>query len=187
MRRHRLLRHRRPDPRTYRPSSSSTARCAPSTSPRPSSRRPRAASTASARSVGRCTARPRSLLGSPPLSPVWRPPARFSAGRTSSFLRWLIWKATLCKNQLFLSMLFFNLMPTRWRDLRSGNATSTFVSSTMSGIVTLISAVERRQSKYSHFRCHPNLRFCPGPNCPIVIKAQESVAKNTVCAACKAR
>jgi len=39
----------------------------------------------------------------------------------------------------------------------------------------------------NYVRCHPNLRFCPGPNCPIVIKAQESVAKNTVCAACKAR
>ena len=36
-------------------------------------------------------------------------------------------------------------------------------------------------------RCHPNLRFCPGPNCDIVIKAEESVAKNTVCHACKSR
>jgi len=39
----------------------------------------------------------------------------------------------------------------------------------------------------NYVRCHPNLRFCPGPNCPIVIKAMESVAKNTVCVACKSR
>ena len=37
------------------------------------------------------------------------------------------------------------------------------------------------------FRCHPNLRFCPGPNCPIVIKAAECVSKNTVCSHCKSR
>ena len=36
-------------------------------------------------------------------------------------------------------------------------------------------------------RCHPNLRFCPGPNCPIVIKAAECVAKQTVCVHCKSR
>lgn len=38
-----------------------------------------------------------------------------------------------------------------------------------------------------YVRCHPNLRFCPGPNCPIVIKAMECVAKNTVCVNCKSR
>jgi len=49
------------------------------------------------------------------------------------------------------------------------------------------------KERYKHLcfldyvRCHPNLRFCPGPNCPIVIKAMESVAKNCVCAACKSR
>jgi len=49
------------------------------------------------------------------------------------------------------------------------------------------------RDRYKHLcfldyvRCHPNLRFCPGPNCPIVIKAMESVAKNCVCAACKSR
>jgi len=48
-------------------------------------------------------------------------------------------------------------------------------------------------AKYKHLsfldyvRCHPNLRFCPGPNCPIVIKAAECVSKNTVCVHCKAR
>ncbi|XP_023322764.1 potential E3 ubiquitin-protein ligase ariadne-2 [Eurytemora carolleeae] len=38
-----------------------------------------------------------------------------------------------------------------------------------------------------YVRCHPNLRFCPGPNCPIVIKAAECVSKNTVCTFCKSR
>lgn len=48
-------------------------------------------------------------------------------------------------------------------------------------------------AKYKHLsfldyvRCHPNLRFCPGPNCPIVMKAEDCVAKNTVCVACKSR
>lgn len=47
--------------------------------------------------------------------------------------------------------------------------------------------------KYKHLsfldyvRCHPNLRFCPGPGCPIVIKAAECASKDTVCAACKSR
>merc|ERR1712142_1150576 len=49
------------------------------------------------------------------------------------------------------------------------------------------------RERYKHLcfldyvRCHPNLRFCPGPNCDIVIKAVESVPKNCVCASCKAR
>jgi len=49
------------------------------------------------------------------------------------------------------------------------------------------------RERYKHLcfldyvRCHPNLRFCPGPNCDIVIKAVESVAKNCVCASCKSR
>ena len=38
-----------------------------------------------------------------------------------------------------------------------------------------------------YVRCHPNLRFCPGPNCDIVVKAEESCAKECVCAACKTR
>jgi len=38
-----------------------------------------------------------------------------------------------------------------------------------------------------YVRCHPNLRFCPGPNCNVVIKGSERVAKNCVCAACKFR
>ena len=89
--RRRLLprRRRRRDPRrTYRRCSSSTARSAPSTSPRPSSRRQRGASTASALPVGRCTARLKSLLESPPPSPAWRLPVRFSVERTLSCPRW---------------------------------------------------------------------------------------------------
>jgi len=38
-----------------------------------------------------------------------------------------------------------------------------------------------------YVRCHPNLRFCPGPNCDIVVKAEESCAKECVCASCKTR
>ena len=85
LRRHLL--HRRPDRRTYPLYSSFTAQSVPSTSLRPSSQRPRAASTASARCAGRCTARPRSLLESQPPSPVWRLPVRFSVERIWSFLR----------------------------------------------------------------------------------------------------
>jgi len=38
-----------------------------------------------------------------------------------------------------------------------------------------------------YVRFHPNLRFCPGPNCDIVVKAEESVAKECVCGSCKSR
>eukprot|EP00088_Acartia_fossae_P015272 TRINITY_DN18340_c0_g1_i1.p1 TRINITY_DN18340_c0_g1~~TRINITY_DN18340_c0_g1_i1.p1 ORF type:complete len:516 (-),score=99.03 TRINITY_DN18340_c0_g1_i1:35-1582(-) len=47
--------------------------------------------------------------------------------------------------------------------------------------------------KYKHLsfleyvRCHPNLRFCPGPNCPIVIKAEDCVSKSASCVMCKSR
>jgi len=47
------------------------------------------------------------------------------------------------------------------------------------------------RERYKHLcfldyvRCHPNLRFCPGPNCNIVIKAAESVSKQCVCVSCK--
>jgi len=48
-------------------------------------------------------------------------------------------------------------------------------------------------NKYKHLsfleyvRCHPNLRFCPGPNCPIVIKAADCVSKSAICVMCKSR
>ena len=38
-----------------------------------------------------------------------------------------------------------------------------------------------------YVRCHPNLRFCPGPNCDIVVKAEESVSKECHCVSCKSR
>jgi len=38
-----------------------------------------------------------------------------------------------------------------------------------------------------YVRCHPNLRFCPGPNCDIVVKAEDSVAKECYCDKCKSR
>jgi len=52
---------------------------------------------------------------------------------------------------------------------------------------------QRIRERYIHLsfidyvRCHPNLRFCPGPNCDIVVKAEESVAKECVCVSCKSR
>jgi len=55
--------------------------------------------------------------------------------------------------------------------------------------VTKAGVAERYKhlSFLDYVRCHPNLRFCPGPNCPIVIKAMECVSKNTVCIHCKSR
>ena len=38
-----------------------------------------------------------------------------------------------------------------------------------------------------YVRCHPNLRFCPGPNCDIVVKAEDSVAKEVICVSCKSK
>jgi len=38
-----------------------------------------------------------------------------------------------------------------------------------------------------YVRCHPNLRFCPGPNCDIVVKAEDSVAKEVICISCKSK
>lgn len=32
---------------------------------------------------------------------------------------------------------------------------------------------------------HPSLRFCPGPNCSVIVKAKESKAKKVFCPTCK--
>jgi len=45
----------------------------------------------------------------------------------------------------------------------------------------------KHHSFLEYVRCHPNLRFCPGPNCPIVIKAADCVSKSAVCVVCKSR
>ncbi|MCL4122257.1 UNVERIFIED_CONTAM: hypothetical protein GTU68_003208 [Idotea baltica] len=39
----------------------------------------------------------------------------------------------------------------------------------------------------SYVRSHPELRFCPGPNCNIVIRAKEYKAKRVICTHCKTR
>jgi ariadne-2 len=36
-----------------------------------------------------------------------------------------------------------------------------------------------------YVRSHPELRFCPGPNCSMIIRAKESKAKRIVCYSCK--
>ena len=36
-----------------------------------------------------------------------------------------------------------------------------------------------------YVRSHPKLRFCPGPNCNIVVEAKESQAKRVNCTNCK--
>ncbi|KAH1023008.1 potential E3 ubiquitin-protein ligase ariadne-2 [Dendroctonus ponderosae] len=47
------------------------------------------------------------------------------------------------------------------------------------------------REKYQHFifqdyvKAHPELRFCPGPNCSIIIHSSEIKAKRAVCTQCK--
>ncbi|RZC42265.1 ariadne-2, partial [Asbolus verrucosus] len=47
------------------------------------------------------------------------------------------------------------------------------------------------REKYQQFtfqdyvKSHPELRFCPGPNCPIVVHSDEMKAKRAVCSNCK--
>nr|XP_027211482.1 potential E3 ubiquitin-protein ligase ariadne-2-like [Penaeus vannamei] len=49
----------------------------------------------------------------------------------------------------------------------------------------------RLKEKYQQYafadyvRSHPQLRFCPGPNCNIVVQAKESRAKRVKCTSCK--
>ncbi|XP_042207453.1 potential E3 ubiquitin-protein ligase ariadne-2-like [Homarus americanus] len=51
----------------------------------------------------------------------------------------------------------------------------------------------RLKEKYQQYafsdyvRSHPQLRFCPGPNCNIVIQAKECRAKRVTCTACKSQ
>lgn len=57
-------------------------------------------------------------------------------------------------------------------------------------VLTLLSKPSLRD-KYQQFafhdyvKSHPQLRFCPGPNCPVVIHAKEPKAKRSVCTKCK--
>lgn len=49
----------------------------------------------------------------------------------------------------------------------------------------------RLREKYQQYafsdyvRSHPQLRFCPGPNCSIVVQAKENKAKRVICTDCK--
>ncbi|GLG98786.1 Potential E3 ubiquitin-protein ligase ariadne-1, partial [Gryllus bimaculatus] len=48
------------------------------------------------------------------------------------------------------------------------------------------------RDKYQQFafrdyvRSHPHLRFCPGPNCQVVVRAKEPQAKRVICNVCRA-
>lgn len=35
-----------------------------------------------------------------------------------------------------------------------------------------------------YVRTHPQLRFCPGPNCSVIIRATEQKAKKVLCCIC---
>ncbi|XP_071438708.1 potential E3 ubiquitin-protein ligase ariadne-2 isoform X2 [Hetaerina americana] len=57
-------------------------------------------------------------------------------------------------------------------------------------ILSLLTRVDLRE-KYlqfafcDHVKSHPELRFCPGPNCQVVVRAKEAAAKRAVCSSCK--
>lgn len=36
-----------------------------------------------------------------------------------------------------------------------------------------------------YVKSHPQLRFCPGPNCQIVMRSKEQRAKRVMCSSCK--
>lgn len=47
------------------------------------------------------------------------------------------------------------------------------------------------REKYQHFtfqdyvKSHPELRFCPGPNCSIIVHSKDIKAKRALCDQCK--
>lgn len=57
-------------------------------------------------------------------------------------------------------------------------------------LASLLSARPDLRSKYQHFvfqdhvKSHPELRFCPGPGCSVVVQAKEAVPKRAVCKIC---
>ncbi|CAL8129637.1 unnamed protein product [Orchesella dallaii] len=59
-------------------------------------------------------------------------------------------------------------------------------------VLALINKPNIRE-KYQRFafrdyvKSHPQLRFCPGPNCDIIVRSKEPMAKNVVCHQCKSR
>ncbi|XP_005177707.1 potential E3 ubiquitin-protein ligase ariadne-2 [Musca domestica] len=56
-------------------------------------------------------------------------------------------------------------------------------------VLTLVTRAVMRE-KYQQFafkdyvKSHPELRFCPGPNCQIIVRSREIAAKRAVCTAC---
>ncbi|KAF0296934.1 putative E3 ubiquitin-protein ligase ariadne-2 [Amphibalanus amphitrite] len=57
-------------------------------------------------------------------------------------------------------------------------------------VVSLVTkpGLRSRYQQYAfadYIRSQPQLRFCPGPNCPIIIRAVEPKAKRVVCSKCK--
>nr|CAD7256686.1 unnamed protein product [Timema shepardi] len=56
-------------------------------------------------------------------------------------------------------------------------------------VLNLLSRPKLRE-KYQQFafcdyvQSHPELRFCPGPNCQVVVRAKEPCAKRVICTAC---
>lgn len=42
-----------------------------------------------------------------------------------------------------------------------------------------------RHAFSDYVRSHPELRFCPGPNCNMIIRAKEKKAKRVSCQSCR--
>lgn len=36
-----------------------------------------------------------------------------------------------------------------------------------------------------YIKSHPQLRFCPGPNCQIIVRSKDQKAKRAICSSCK--
>lgn len=57
-------------------------------------------------------------------------------------------------------------------------------------VLSVLSKSNRRE-KYQQFvfsdyvKSHPELRFCPGPNCNVVVRAKENKSKRVICSQCK--
>lgn len=57
-------------------------------------------------------------------------------------------------------------------------------------VLSLLSKPNMRD-KYQKFtfrdyvKSHPQLRFCPGPNCQIIVRAKDPKAKRATCSTCK--
>lgn len=57
-------------------------------------------------------------------------------------------------------------------------------------VLSLLTKPTMRE-KYQQFtfrdyvKSHPQLRFCPGPNCQIIMKSKELRAKRVLCSSCK--